>query len=207
MFILLTGYLIIYNVFQISIHSDVRMYGLLKVIGTTKRQLKKIILIQALVLASIGIPIGLIVGKLIGIIFVPSLMSITFYKGIENQTTTNGWIFIVAGLFSLVTVLISTFKPGRIASDVSPIEAVNYVVNMKTKNKKLRKSHNGSKMHMMAKANIGRIKNRTVLVIMSCTLSVLLLYMLFTLSQSFDMDSYVSKFVQTDFLVADVDFF
>ena len=40
--ILLTGYLIIYNVFQISVAGDIRFYGLLKTIGTTGRQLRRI---------------------------------------------------------------------------------------------------------------------------------------------------------------------
>ena len=33
--IILTGYLIIYNIFQISVIRDIRFYGLLKTIGTT----------------------------------------------------------------------------------------------------------------------------------------------------------------------------
>ena len=33
--IIFTGYLIIYNVFQISVTNDIRFYGLLKTIGTT----------------------------------------------------------------------------------------------------------------------------------------------------------------------------
>ena len=40
--ILVTGYLIIYNIFQISVISDIRFYGLLKTIGTTKRQIRLI---------------------------------------------------------------------------------------------------------------------------------------------------------------------
>ncbi len=38
--IVFTGYLIIYNVFQISVTNDIRFYGLLKTIGTTGRQIK-----------------------------------------------------------------------------------------------------------------------------------------------------------------------
>ena len=41
--IIFTGYLIIYNVFQISVTNDIRFYGLLKTIGTTPRQLRRII--------------------------------------------------------------------------------------------------------------------------------------------------------------------
>ena len=60
--ILLTGYLIIYNVFQISVAGDIRFYGLLKTIGTTPRQLRRIIRTQALLLSLIGIPVGLRLG-------------------------------------------------------------------------------------------------------------------------------------------------
>ena len=41
--VIFTGYLIIYNIFQISVAGDIRFYGLLKTIGTTPRQLKRII--------------------------------------------------------------------------------------------------------------------------------------------------------------------
>ena len=51
-----SGYLIIYNIFQISVASDIRFYGRLKTLGTTKRQLKKMIYGQANRLSLIGIP-------------------------------------------------------------------------------------------------------------------------------------------------------
>ncbi len=56
--IVFTGYLIIYNVFQISVAGDIRFYGLLKTIGTTPRQLKRIIRHQALALCLVGIPLS-----------------------------------------------------------------------------------------------------------------------------------------------------
>ena len=59
---LLTGYLIIYNVFQISVAGDVRFYGLLKTIGTTGRQLRRIVRYQSWILAGVGIPLGLLLG-------------------------------------------------------------------------------------------------------------------------------------------------
>ncbi len=62
--IIFTGYLIIYNVFQISVAGDIRFYGLLKTIGTTPRQLRRIIRLQALAMSAAGIPIGLVLGWL-----------------------------------------------------------------------------------------------------------------------------------------------
>lgn len=50
--ILLAGYLIIYNIFNISVKNDIRTYGLLKNVGTTGKQLKKIVRMQALVLSA-----------------------------------------------------------------------------------------------------------------------------------------------------------
>ena len=64
--IIFTGYLIIYNIFQISVTGDIRFYGLLKTIGTTPRQLRRIITQEALFLCIIGIPIGLLLGYGVG---------------------------------------------------------------------------------------------------------------------------------------------
>ena len=40
--IIATGYLIIYNIFQISVLQDIQSYGQLKTLGTTQRQIKKL---------------------------------------------------------------------------------------------------------------------------------------------------------------------
>lgn len=74
--ILITGYLIIYNIFQISVVSDIRFYGLLKTIGTTKEQIRRLIRRQAFLLSAIGIPIGLLVGFGIGKLLLPFMMAI-----------------------------------------------------------------------------------------------------------------------------------
>lgn len=69
--IVFTGYLVIYNVFQISVANDIRFYGLLKTIGMTGRQLKRIIRLQAVILSGIGIPAGLLLGFGIGVGLAP----------------------------------------------------------------------------------------------------------------------------------------
>ena len=56
------GYLLIYNIFDISVMQDVRQYGLLRTIGTSTRQIKGIVNRQAVWLTLIGLPIGLIAG-------------------------------------------------------------------------------------------------------------------------------------------------
>lgn len=199
--IIFTGYLIIYNIFQISVIKDIRFYGLLKTIGTTGKQVKKIIRRQALILSCIGIPIGLVAGYFIGTAIVPLIMNQSTYAGANFTTSANPLIFIGSTAFALITVAISTAKPGRIAASVSPVEAVRYTDNTNTK-KKNRKSRGGARISGMAAANLGRNKRRTILVVISMSLSLVMFNTIYTISLGFDMNKFLSTFVETDFLVS-----
>lgn len=203
--IILTGYLIIYNIFQISVIKDIRAYGLLKTIGTTPKQIKKIIRNQAFLLSFIGIPIGLVLGFIIGNLLLPAIMSTSNYK--RAYISINPIIFIGSTLFSLITVYISCKKPGKIAASVSPVEATKYTeVSMKS-GKKIRKSIDGTKVYKMALYNIQRNMKKTIIVILSMSLSIILLNSVYTYANSFDMDKYVSGFVVSDFLVGHANYF
>ncbi len=114
--ILLTGYLIIYNIFRISVIRDIRYYGLLKTVGTTGRQVKRILRRQALWMACMGIPSGMILGFFVGKALVPKLIEQTTYEDGAVAVSANPLIFIGAALFSFVTVLISIRKPAKIAA-------------------------------------------------------------------------------------------
>ncbi len=205
--IMFTGYLIIYNIFQISVMRDIRFYGLLKTIGTSRKQIRRIIRRQALILSALGIPIGLIAGFFIGKSLVPFIINMSVYNGTEVSVSPNPWIFIGSALFAFITVMISTFKPGRVASFVSPVEAVRYTGGISKSNGRLKKSTGGAKIHLMARSNLGRNKKRTVLVVISLSLSLVLLNTAFTLSRSFDMDKFLAKFNDTDFLIAHAEYF
>ena len=204
--ILLTGYLIIYNVFQISVVKDIRYYGLLKTIGTIGRQIRKIVRRQAWKLAVAGIPLGLVTGFFVGKGIVPLVVERSAYQGSDVQVSLNPWIFAGAILFSLATVWISTRKPARIAGRVSPIEAVRYTEDQNEK-KKEKKGTDGGKLWRMALSNLARSKGRTVIVILSLSLSVILLNSIFTVTSSFSMDQFLKKFVVSDFLIANAEYF
>ena len=198
--IIFTGYLIIYNVFQISVTNDIRFYGLLKTIGTTPRQLGWIIRQQALTLSLAGIPLGLIAGWFIGGQITPAIVS--QLEGIEPVTSVSPVIFIGAALFSLVTVLLSCRKPGRAAAKVSPIEAVRYTEGG-TIRRKTKKGRGGVSLLSMAWANLGRSRGKTAVTVTSLSLAVVLLTVTVNFANGFDMDKYVSNFTASDFIVAD----
>ncbi len=202
--IIFTGYLIIYNVFQISVQKDIRFYGLIKTIGTTGKQIKTIIRTQALILGLIAIPFGLIIGFFVGKAILPFVLDTTTYSGDKSIITINPIIFIGSSLFSIITILISTRIPGKMASKVSPIEAVRYsdTTNIKKKNKK---STNGGKIYRMSLSNLSRNRKRTIITILSLSLSLVLLNSVFTLTNSFDLDKFIS--LETDFIIGNSNYF
>lgn len=204
--ILLTGYLIIYNVFQISVIRDIRYYGLLKTVGTTGSQIRRIVRRQAWQLAVLGIPAGLVLGFFIGKWIVPLVLARSSYAGGEVEVSLNPLIFLGAVLFTLVTVGISTRKPARIAARVSPVEAVRYTEGAKGRRKEKRTT-DGGKLWRMALSGLGRSKGKTLVVILSLSLSVVLLNSIFTVTSSFSMDKFLSRFVTSDFLIASARYF
>ena len=118
-----SGYLIIYNIFQISVAGDIRFYGRLKTLGASRKQIKKMIYGQAGRLSLIGIPAGLLIGHLLGAVLVPVMITGTADKA---KTAVNPYIFTGSALFAYLTVLISCRKPAKIAGKVSPVEALRY---------------------------------------------------------------------------------
>lgn len=194
-----SGYLIIYNIFQISVAADIRFYGRLKTLGASKGHIKKIIYGQVKRLSLIGIPIGLFIGYFLGAVLVPIIIS-----GVgESKVSVNPYIFVGSALFAYVTVLISCKKPAAIAGKVSPMEALRYTDAGTSSRKRIKKSTSGASVPKMALANLGRNKKRTVTVICSLTLGLVLLTCVYAKNASFDIDKYMGEKVISDFEIED----
>ncbi len=206
--ILLTGYLIIYNIFQISVISDIRFYGLLKTIGTTKRQLRRLVRRQVLVLSVIGIPIGLAGGFGIGRLILPFMLSVGDYQGMEISLECSPWILICGAGFSALTVYLSSRKPGRIAGSVSPIEALRYTEEggSAVYGRKRKKYRDKGKFQAvsMAVSNLGRNKRTTAAVITAMSLSIILLAVVMTAVGSFRIDQFMEQRIAGDFLLGNI---
>ena len=99
---------LLYTSFQISVIQDIQSYGQLKTLGTTRRQIKKLISKQVMRLSCIGIPIGLLIGFFIGRSLVPFLMNGTAYTAAAGiKVSVNPLIFIGSAIFAWITVYIS----------------------------------------------------------------------------------------------------
>ncbi|MGN0361804.1 MAG: ABC transporter permease [Bilifractor sp.] len=202
--IIFTGYLIIYNIFRISVQEDVRYYGLLKTIGVTPRQLRSLIRQQAGILCLFGIPAGLLIGYGLGTLLLPKILSIAAIP-VTAALSTSPLIFVIAAAFSVLTVLLSCARPAKTVSRISPVDAAKYTDA--TVRVKRRKKTKGSSLSQMARANLTRSRGKTALVIVSLSLAVVLFSVLLSLISGFDMQKYLDQKTCSDFIVGTTKYF
>lgn len=209
--ILVSGYLIIYNIFYIHVIKDISYYGLLKTIGTTGRQLRRIVHRQANVLSLYGIPLGLLGGAFVGKWVLPKIMnSFVYAETVDQKVTLDWWVFAGAALFSFVTVYISCIKPCRLAAKVTAIEAVRYTEGQTGKSGKKKSRHFRLKRkktkkvspRTMAVQNVWRNRKRVFVVVASLSLALVLLNCVYSILSGFDMDKYIAQLAISDFSVS-----
>jgi len=196
-----SGYLLIYNIFDISVMQDVRQYGLLRTIGTSTRQIKKIVNRQAIWLTLIGLPLGLIFGFLVSKMLLPVVMKFFQANSLKAmKVSVSPLIFLIAAVFTIFTVIISTRKPAKKAAKISPLEAIRYTGQENKKTKKTKRTH-GAKLSYMAFSNLGRNKRRSVFIVLSMLLCIVLFNSIIVITQSMDEEKWISRSTKTDFTV------
>ena len=202
LFVILAGYLIIYNIFNISVKTDIRAYGLLKNVGTTGKQLKKIVRMQAWRLSAVGIPIGLLCGYLAGLCMAPSLTAdaeISAQAGQTAQTvvSANPLIFLAAILLTLLTVYLSSLQACKMVERVSPVEALRLAEGEQS-HRKIKKNTSVT-WWGMAVQNVLRNWKKGLIVMLSIALSMVVVNCIVMLVQGYDFDSYRKVVLASDF--------
>lgn len=197
---LFSGYLIIYNIFYIHVTANIRYFGLLKTIGTTKRQLGRMVRWQAMFYAMMGIPFGFLFGTLLS---KPLLALIVQNLDMDGAVLSgNILIYILAAGFTLLTVWISCQKPCRFAASVTPIEALRYIGRAIREKKKGQKAEKVSALSL-AKRQFSQSHKKAVVVVLSLSLSVILSDLIYTAVLGMDENTFVKNLVVGDFTIYD----
>ena len=199
---ILCGYLLIYNIFDIGVMQDIQEFGIMKTIGMTAKQIKRLMRRQMLFLSLIGIPIGLVIGYGLGALLLPAILKNWEYSEEELiiVQSVHPAIFILTVLFVLITVFLSMRRPSKKATKYSAIETAKYIeVKKKIAEKDIHSIKN------IAKSNLQRNRKRTTLVFTSLILSVIFVNSLWIISNSFDEEKYVNAQMRRDYLVASTD--
>ena len=206
-FIIGSGYLLIYNVMYISISKDIRFYGLIKTIGTSPAQIKRLVQRQAVRFACMGIPIGIVLASLVSFAIVPAFLEEGFKSGqssMEAVVFFHPAIFILSIIFSAVTVWIGCNSSARMASKISPVEALHYQNFSGTK--KYRQSKNGGKLYVMAFHNVFRDRKRAVLVFASLFMGTVTILGVNGIIDSMRGENYIEAYMDYDFQFKDIQF-
>lgn len=191
--VFVAGYLIIYNIFQISVTTDIQFYGKLKTLGMTARQLKRLIYGQAGRLCLLGIPVGMVLGYLLGMVLVPVWIQME-----DARVSVSPLIFIGSAAFAGMTVLISCMRPARMAGKVSPMEALRYN-DVQRGGRSVKRRSGSAGLSALAWSNLGRNRKRTVTVICSLTLGLTLMSVFYARNAAFDMEKYLEELMLSDF--------
>jgi len=196
-FIMLASYLLIYNVMYMSVSRDVRFYGLLKTLGTTAKQIRRIVVGQSLRLCMIGVPLGLVIAALVSFIIVPLFVE----SGIDTEAVVSfsPIIFIGGTIFTILTVYVASLTPAKKAAMISPIESTRFVGESQAVKAYGTRTH--GKPVKMAIRNIFREPKRAKLTILSLFIGITVFTSVATFTNSFNIDYNLNRRFSYDFTV------
>ena len=141
--IMLGSVSLIYNAFSISVAERTKQFGLLSSVGATKKQLRHMVVSEALMVSAVGIPLGILAGVGgigVTLYFVGNKFQSVIGYPIPLRLSVSTLSLVIAVVVAVLTVLISAVIPSRRATRVSAIEAVRQSEDIRIKNKSIRTS-------------------------------------------------------------------
>ena len=169
---------VIYNSFQISVIERMKQFGLLRAVGATPAQIRKIVLREASIISAIGIPLGLLSG-IFAMFVVSKIFSIMSDTAFNNlKIVIPYYVLIISALVGVLSIYLSAFIPARAASKVSPLVAISSRTSI-SKEKISKKRGNILKRFLnieslMAFKNIKRNKKKFRVTVFSMVISITL---------------------------------
>lgn len=186
--ILLACVLVIYGVFYLSVIGRIHQFGQLRTIGMTKRQMKKFVSREGRMLFLRSAPVGILVGTIAGYLIIPD--------GFHVPNT----LLIITLVFVIIYVItmISVHKPARLASAVSPMEALRYVPQDGMKKTACKKMCRRLTPFGLGLMNFSKNKKKAVITFVSLALGGILFMTAATYMSSFDKANYARQGYFTD---------
>ena len=206
--VLLASGLVIYNILKISVTKKIKEYGCLRAIGAEPNQIYKIVILQILILCTVAIPIGAVIGiisskgitGMVTNILNPDILLANDNKEITELIHTTAYMFplVLSTNVSLIFSFISALPSAIYASHVSPkIAMVGSTTKIKRKIKR-EKTIKNFERHL-AWLNLKRNKGRTIITILSLFMSITVFVALSEFSNVLDVSRSVSNLKEGDF--------
>lgn len=199
-FILLCGFLILYNIIAISIASDRKLYGRIKTLGASPKQVKLSVFYQYFFDVLIGIPLGLALGYILGSKMVPVVITsldndIHVYADVKN--------FISTILLILLVVFVSGIRPAYRACAVDPSDILSEENNLNFRGKTHRRSPGVPALFELSLSNLVRYPKRNVIAIILLTVGLVLTSCVYVINCSFDISKYMAEIALSDITITE----
>ncbi|HCB95312.1 MAG TPA: hypothetical protein DEP65_06595 [Ruminococcus sp.] len=187
LFFAIDGFLIIYNINSISVTKDVQFYGVLKTLGTSPKQLKRVIFYRMLRILILALPIGLLFGCAMTLWVVPLLLGnlLTGFTHAELHWT----IPVVSALFSCAMIFVSFYMTAKKVLSISPMAALRYVEE--SGGWKTSRSTDCAKLPWMGLKNTFRHPQKACFVIGTFFLSSITFLLCMTVLNGLSIDEYI----------------
>lgn len=183
--------LVIYNSFTISIAERRKDYGMLISIGASKKQIRKLVIIEVMIMATLGLLLGFTIGFL-GIkllyfvlnILIEKLIDLQASQGIASNISLQ--LKMVFNMSVILTTIVVTYiitylgilRPARKAAKTSPIESIKGIDEVIYKKRNVKTSKLSKKIlgieGDLANKSLKRSRGRYRITIVSLTVSIVL---------------------------------
>ena len=171
--------IVIYNIFYISVMGKMREYGRLKVLGTTPKQLKRVVKRERCLMTAVAIPLGLLLAAGIALIAVPGYWS-------WRDNIGSG---LMVSLLTYGMVLVATRKPLSMVGKVSAIEAIRTTAYSEQQYRSASKRrHRRLTMPCLARMNFSRNRKKAFVTALSLSLTGILLLCISAYANSVDIE-------------------
>ena len=146
-FIVISSVIVLSNAFRVSAKERIHQFGILKSVGATKKQINQTVIYESLILALLGVPVGVLVGlviQMIGVGLINHFLADIFAYG-WNEAFGVRFVFSWLALFlsvalAMITVFLSAWFPAIKASKIPAIDAIRGAGEVKVNHKKIKSS-------------------------------------------------------------------
>lgn len=180
---------LIYNSFAISIAERTRQFGLLSSLGASKKQIRRCVYLESLLIGIIGIPLGIASG-ICGVAVTLQVAKQGFTvllnsSGSETVTlSVSSFALALTIGFELAVLLIGAAVPALRAGMQSPMSAIRQTANIKMNRRLTRKITSKTRSlyarfagiaGMLSSRNLSRTSSRGTTIVVSLAISVALI--------------------------------
>lgn len=148
----------IINAINSNIADRKRQIGMLRTVGATKRQIRKIFIREAIIISLACAPVSLVIAFI-------AVKSMSVFFGNDFAFTLNIPVLLLSGVFSVLCVVLASVIPVFSASKISPVQSIRSIEAMrKMKNKKIKSNNFYDVSKLLAKRNLTFYRKKQIIV-------------------------------------------